>query len=68
MVIARTTRPTGGCPCSSSVARCRNLFGIAEGNPSLDADVIDRPCQPSAIKDRYCVPGFPSRQMLLRKR
>ncbi len=43
-------------------------FGIVEGNPRFDSDIIDQPLAAHpAIRDRYCVPGFPTREMLFKE-
>ena len=46
----------------------KTYLGIVEGNPSLDGDLIDRPlaAHPS-IKDRYLMPGMPSRAALFKE-
>jgi len=46
----------------------KTYMGIVEGNPSLDGDLIDQPLAAHpAIKDRYLVPGMPSRQALFKE-
>jgi 23S rRNA pseudouridine1911/1915/1917 synthase len=46
----------------------KTYLGIVEGNPSLDGDLIDQPLAAHpAIKDRYLVPGMPSRQALFKE-
>ncbi len=45
----------------------KTYFAILEGNPTLDGDMIDQPLAAHpAIKERHCVPGFPTRQMLFK--
>ncbi len=46
----------------------KTYLGIVEGSPSLDGDLIDQPLAAHpAIKDRYLVPGMPSRQALFKE-
>lgn len=46
----------------------KTYFGIAEGVVSLDGDIIDQPLAAHpAVKDRYIVPGFPTREMLFKE-
>ncbi len=46
----------------------KTYLGVVEGNPSLDADIIDQPLAAHpAIKDRYLAPGMPSRQALFKE-
>ncbi|HEY3244135.1 MAG TPA: RluA family pseudouridine synthase [Phycisphaerae bacterium] len=43
-------------------------FGIVEGSPSRDGDIIDKPLAAHpTIKDRYIVLGFPQRAMLFKQ-
>lgn len=42
-------------------------FGIVEGEPRLDGDIIDRPLAAHpTIKDRYITPGMPTNPMLFK--
>ena len=46
----------------------KTYFAIVEGNPTLDGDIIDQPLAAHPeIKERHCVPGFPTRQMLFKE-
>ncbi|NOX58827.1 MAG: RluA family pseudouridine synthase, partial [Planctomycetes bacterium] len=46
----------------------KTYFGICEGVPTLDRDIIDQPLsEHPMIKERYMVPGFPTRQMLFKE-
>ncbi len=45
----------------------KTYFGICEGEVSLDRDIINQPlADHPMIKERYMVPGFPTRQMLFK--
>ncbi len=45
----------------------KTYFGIVEGEPRLDGDIIDMPlASHPTIKDRYIVPGMPVRPMLFK--
>ncbi len=45
----------------------KTYFGIVEGEPRLDGDIIDMPLAAHpTIKDRYVVPGMPARPMLFK--
>ena len=45
----------------------KTYFGIVEGEPRLDGDIIDMPLAAHpTIKDRYTVPGMPIRPMLFK--
>lgn len=46
----------------------KTYFGIVEGAPRLDGDIIDQPLAAHpAIKDRFIIPGFPTREMLFKE-
>ncbi len=46
----------------------KTYFGICEGEVSLDGDIINQPLAAHpAIQERYCVPGFPTREMLFKE-
>lgn len=46
----------------------KTYFGIVEGSPRLDGDIIDMPLAGHpTIKDRYIVPGMPVRPMLFKE-
>lgn len=46
----------------------KTYFGICEGEISLDGDIINQPLAAHPmIKDRYLVPGFPTREMLFKE-
>jgi len=46
----------------------KTYFGICEGQVRLDGDIIDQPLAAHPmIQDRYCVPGFPTREMLFKE-
>lgn len=45
----------------------KTYVGVVEGSPSLDGDIIDKPLAAHpAIKDRYLMPGMPSRASLFK--
>ncbi|HRX85058.1 MAG TPA: RluA family pseudouridine synthase [Phycisphaerae bacterium] len=46
----------------------KTYFGICEGVVQLDGDIIDQPLAAHPmIQDRYCIPGFPTREMLFKE-
>jgi len=46
----------------------KTYFGIVEGEPRLDGDIIDQPLAAHPmIKERYLLPGFPTRDMLFKE-
>jgi len=46
----------------------KTYFGICEGEIQLDGDIIDQPLAAHPmIQERFCVPGFPTREMLFKE-